>query len=477
VLLRIANGAGFLGDNLDAPRLLVENARIDYLTLEYLAELTMSILARQRERDPATGFAIDFLDVLNSLVPALKAQQQLKIVTNAGGMNPTACATAIGKILNDAGLRDTAIGVVSGDDLLPHLPKLQTNGCEFKNLDTGRPLSELRNRVVSANAYLGAQPIAEALAAGARIVVTGRVADASLTVGPAMYEFKRSWDEWRFLAGASVAGHLIECGAQVTGGLYRHWQCLDLANAGYPIAEIDADGSCVITKPNGTGGMVNRDTVIEQMVYEIGDPAHYLTPDVDVDFTTVEVEQIGPDRVAVRNATGRAATENYKVSLAYENGFTASGQLLIYGNDCVEKARACGQMILDRVARAGFQLENTLIECLGAGEAVPGERQKAEGRRQKAEYDNHAHSPLPTAHSPFPIQTEVVLRVSVHDSRRTAVERFTKEFAPLITSGPPGIAGYAAGRPQVRPVFAYWPTLAPKSVVTAKVEVRRAADW
>ncbi len=337
--IRIANGAGFLGDNLDAPRLLVEKAEVDYLTLEYLAELTMSILARQREKDPAAGYAADFLDVLKSLIPALNAQPKLKIVTNAGGMNPQACAAAAAKILAGAGLDETSVGVVSGDDLLPQMAKLQSSGYRFENLDSEEPLGQLQKQLVSANAYFGAQPIAETLADGARIVITGRVADASLTVGPAAHEFKWKWDDWNRLAGGSVAGHLIECGAQVTGGLYRHWQNLDLANVGYPIAEISDDGSCVITKPKNTGGAVNRNAVIEQLVYEIGDPAHYLTPDVDADFTTVEVEDAGPDRVGVQGAIGRPAPESFKASLSYAAGFTATGQLLVYGDDCVEKAR------------------------------------------------------------------------------------------------------------------------------------------
>jgi hypothetical protein len=459
--IKIANGAGFLGDNLDAPRLLVESAQVDYLTLEYLAELTMSILARSREKNPAAGYAVDFLDVLKSLIPALKAQPQLKIVTNAGGVNPSACAAAAAKLLAGAGLGETTIGVVTGDDLLPRFAELQSSGCEFKNLDTGEPLKTLQQKIISANAYLGARPIAKALAAGARIVITGRVADASLTVGPAMHEFKRSWDDWRFLAGVSVAGHLIECGAQVTGGLYRHWQNLNLADVGYPIAEIGDDGSCVITKPSRTGGTVSRATVIEQLVYEIGDPAHYLTPDVDVDFTTLEVQTDGQDRVAVRGVTGRPAPESYKVSLAYENGFAASGQLLVYGDDCVEKARACGEMILQRVARAGFKLQESLVECLGSGEGVPGQSLSTK--------DAVTNKQVTAAN-------EVVLRVSVHDASREAVERFAKEFAPLITSGPPGLAGYAVGRPQVRPVFAYWPTLVPKKFVQPSVSIKTASE-
>jgi hypothetical protein len=246
---------------------------------------------------------------------------------------------------------------------------------------------------------------------------------------------------------------LIECGAQVTGGLYRHWQDLDLANVGYPIAQLESDGTAVITKPEGTGGMVNRETVCEQLVYEIGDPRHYLTPDVDVDFTTVEVAEAAANRVHVRGAAGNPAPQFLKVSLAYRAGFTASGQLLVYGADCVDKARACAEMILARVRAAGFELDAAEVECLGAGESVPG------------------------LHAPPADLREVMLRVTVSDRRREAVERFTKEFAPLITAGPPGLAGYAAGRPAVRPVFAYWPTLVPRDMVPAAVEVRPAAEW
>jgi hypothetical protein len=453
VSVRIANGAGFLGDNLDAPRRLVDGAEIDYLTLEYLAELTLSILARLRDKDPAAGYAADFVKVLTSLCPALVRQPKLRIVTNGGGMNPRACAKAAAAILECAGLGDTKIGIVEGDDVLNRLNEIQAAGCRLENIDTSQPLSELKEQVVSANVYLGARPIADALAAGARIVITGRVADASLTVGPAVHEFGWAWADWNRLAGASVAGHLIECGAQATGGLYPHWQNLDLTHVGYPIAELEANGRATITKPPGTGGAVNRHTIAEQLVYEIGDPAHYLTPDVDVDFTTVEVRETGRDRVQVSGTTGRPGPETLKVSLAYRSGFTASGQLLVYGADCVTKARACGQMILDRVAAAGFQLETSHIEYLGASQGVPG------------------------LNSPPADLREVVLRVAVRDSRREAVERFAAEFAPLITSGPPGLAGYASGRTVVRPVFAYWPALLPREFVQPLVDVRTAKDW
>jgi hypothetical protein len=453
VICRIANAAGFWGDNLDAPRRLVEGAEVDYLTLEYLAELTLSILARIREKDPTDGYPHDFLTVLYSLLPTLTAQPNLRIVTNAGGMNPQACAAAVGHILARAGLPRVLVGVVSGDDIAGRLDEMGHAGCRFENLETGQPLSELRRPIASANAYLGAGPIAEALAGGARLVITGRVADASLTLGPAVHEFGWRWNDWDRLAAGSVAGHLIECGAQVTGGLYRHWQNLDLANVGYPIAELSDDGSCIITKPPATGGLVSRETVTEQLLYEIGDPAHYLTPDVDVDFTTVDVAQTGPDRVLVRGATGRPAPENYKVSLAYRAGFAASGQLLVYGADAAAKARACAEMILARLAAAGYPPQAVNVECLGAGQAVP-----------------QSAAPIAQVH-------EVMLRISVHDERREAVERFAQQLAPLVTSGPPGVAGYAVGRPSVREVYAYWPTLVPKVAVPAQVEVRAASKW
>lgn len=452
-VLRIANGAGFLGDNLDVPRRLAEAGGIDYLTLEYLAELTLSILARLREKNPDAGYAVDFLDVLKGLTPALAAQPQLHVLTNGGGMNPASCARAAAKVLVASGLADVPIGVVTGDDLLPRLAELQAAGCRFENLDTGAPLVELHRPIVCANAYLGARPLADALSAGARLAITGRVADASLTVAPAVHRFGWSWTDWPRLAGASVAGHLIECGAQATGGFYPHWSELDLAQVGYPIAELDHRGDCVIAKPAGTGGRVNCETVAEQLVYEIGDPTRYLTPDVAVDFTTVELAAAGADRVAVRGATGNPAPESYKVSLAYRDGYFSSGQLLVYGRDCVAKARECGRIILSKVRQAGYELARTNVELLGAGQGLPGMHQPPEDLR------------------------EVMLRVTAHDPRREAVERFTKEFAPLITAGPAGLAGYASGRSSVRPVFAYWPTLVPKSLVTPAVQVQAAREW
>jgi hypothetical protein len=444
----IGNGCGFWGDNLDAPVELVSRAHLDYLTLEYLAELTMSILAVQRRRDPQAGFATDFLDVLERLGPHLLARPKLKIVTNASGMNPAACALKTQAILAKSGLSERRIAVVTGDDLLPRLDELLAAGHSLTHLDTGEPLASVRERVVSANAYLGSEPIAEALRLGAAIVITGRVADAALTVGPAAYEHGWAWDDWDRLAGATVAGHLIECGAQCTGGLWCNWpEAPDLANVGYPIAEVAADGTCRITKPAGTGGAVNVETVSEQLLYEVGDPAAYLTPDVTADFTSVSLHDLGNDVVEVRSPRGRPATDTYKVSIAYRDGYTAAGTLVIFGPDAPAKARACGAMILDRLKRAGYEPEHRNVEALGAGDCVPGV--------------------VPATATP----PEVVLRVAVRDGRKAAVERFSKEFAPLVTSGPPGTTGYTTGRPPVREVFAYWPALVAKAAVRAEVRL------
>ena len=449
--LRIANAAGFWGDWTLAPRQLLETTQVDFLTLEYLAELTLSIMARQRQRDPASGFARDFLDVVDQIAPVLKRQPELKLVTNAGGLNPHACAVAIGKQLSECGLGDLPIGVVAGDDLIDQIRDKQ--GAGYDHFDTGRPLEDRVDRAVSANAYLGAQPICEALQQGSRIVITGRVADASLTVGPAMYHYGWDWEDWNRVAAASVAGHLIECGAQVTGGYRTDWRDCSLTKIGYPIVEIDNDGQLMVTKPDGSGGRVTRQSVIEQIVYEIGDPAAYYTPDVVVDFTTLEVAALGDDRVAVRGATGNPRPETLKVSLAYADGYQASGQLLIYGRDCVVKARIVADLIRERLGLEGIELESTNIELLGAGDGVPG------------------LTPPPTD------MREVMLRISAFDHRREALEAFAKQFAPLITNGPGGLAGYAQGRPVVRATYAYWPTVVDRDDVTPTCKVQTAEQW
>ena len=444
--IRIGNACGFWGDSVDAPLRLAEAGQLDYLTLEYLAELTMSILALLRQRDPKAGYATDFVDVLSRLAPQLKKQPKLKIITNAGGMNPRACAEAAREALAKAGITDRKFGIVSGDDLLPRLDELLNAGHELRHLDTGEPLASVRQRVVSANAYLGSAPIAEALRGGANIVVTGRVADACLVVGPCLAEFGWAADDWQKLGAASVAGHLIECGAQATGGLWMNAdESTHLERVGYPFVDIAPDGTFNISKPSGTGGAVNLQTVAEQLLYEVADPAKYYTPDVVADFTTAHFAQVEQDVVRCTGGSGNTATDTYKVSLAYRDGWTASGSLVIVGPNAVAKARRSGAMLLDRLKQAGFEYAHSLVELIGAGDSVPG--------------------CWPITEAP-----EVLMRVAVRDANKQAIERFTKEFAPLVTSGFAGTTGYTTGRPQVREVFAYWPSLIAKSAVTPTVE-------
>ncbi len=357
-------------------------------------------------------------------------------------------------MLAEAGLAEVPIGIVTGDDLLPRLDELTRAGESLAHFETGEAIDAVRSRIVSANAYLGAAGIVEALAAGARIAITGRVADASLTVGPAVHELGWTFRDWERLAAATVAGHLIECGGQCTGGMYSGWTPdIRLADIGYPIAEINDQAGVTITKPADTGGLVNVETVSEQLLYEIGDPAHYLTPDIDTDFTQVRLEQAGPDRVSMTGARGNSAPEKFKVSIAYQDGYLVSSTLTICGRNAVETARSAGATILEKLRLAGVTPARTNIEVLGAGDTAP----ELPGERA----------------APW----EVVLRVSAADPSRAVLERFTCEFAPLVTAGQPGVTGYVGGRAKPRPVLAYWPTTISREHVPARSTVKTAREW
>ncbi|MGB7159498.1 MAG: acyclic terpene utilization AtuA family protein [Tepidisphaeraceae bacterium] len=449
-VLRIGNAQAFWGDDSTAAaRLAAQVPELDWLTLDYLAEVSMSILAKQRERDPSAGYARDFLEVVASLVPVWQGGRKLRVITNAGGLNPAACAQACIDLLRQAGCRGVKVGIVSGDDVLD---VLRTDPANFQDFAAGAPLSAIADTLITANAYLGAEPIAEAIAAGADLIITGRVADPSLTVAPCVAHFGWSWSDYDRLAGATVAGHLIECGTQVTGGISTDWMGLpDPADIGFPVAEVHADGSCVITKPPNTGGRVAEQTVKEQLLYEIGDPNNYLSPDVTVSFLSLRVVDEGDNRVRVSGATGRAPPQTYKVSVTHRAGFRASGMLTIFGRDAVAKAQRCGQIVLQRLRRAGCEPQRSWVECLGAGSVVPGV--------------------LPASCAGA---VETVLRITVADPSAKVVERFTKELMPLITSGPQGVTGYAEGRPAVREMFGYCATLIPRAMVRPQVLVLEA---
>lgn len=447
-VVRVASGQGFWGDSLDAPRQQVENGPVDYLMLDYLAEVTMSILQKQKERDPAMGYARDFVGAMDSVLDAV-TDRGVRVIANAGGVNPPACATAIQGVARKRG-KSLRIGVVTGDDLLPRLSELVDAGHVLAHMETGEPLETVRDRVLSANAYIGSKPIVEALTRGAQVVITGRSTDTALTMAPIRFEYGWSDTDYDRLAAGIVAGHIIECGAQCSGGncLYDWRNIPDLGNVGYPIADAYEDGSFVITKHPGTGGRVSVHTVSEQLVYEMGDPHAYITPDVIADFTTIRIEDAGPDRVRVYGIKGAAPTDKLKVSIAYRAGFKAVGTLVYSWPDALEKAQLADRILRERLDRLGLSFDEILTEFVGVS-ATHG----------KLAGDSGANAP------------EVQLRVGVRSDNRAAVERFTREIAPLVLNGPPSVTGFAGGRPKVEEIVAYWPALIDKTVVQTHVEM------
>ena len=448
--IRIASGQGFWGDDLEAPVRQVEGGPVDYLMLDYLAEVTMSIMQKQRSRNPSAGYARDFAPLMERIFPAC-VQRGIRVVSNAGGVNPAECARAVAEAGRRAGVGGRArVGVVGGDDLMGRLDDLIAGGHELRNMETDDPLESVRDRVRSANVYLGARPIVRALRGGALVVVTGRSTDTALTYAPMAHEFGWRWDAWDRLASGVVAGHINECGAQASGGncLADWWTVPNLAEVGFPIVEAHRDGSFVVTKHPGLGGTVSLQTVKEQILYEMGDPATYITPDVIADFTTIRLADEGADRVRVHGIRGRAPTPFLKVSIAYEAGFKAVGTLVYAWPDAAAKARAAARILRKRLDRLGLAFDSVLVELVGW---------------------DATHGPL--AGDPPPDLPEVQLRVGVRGADRSAVDRFTREIAPLVLTGPPSVTGFAGGRPRVQGIVAYWPALIDRTVVEPHLSV------
>jgi hypothetical protein len=447
--VRVANGQGFWGDSLEAPIQLVERGPIDYLTLDYLAEITMSIVQKQKARDPRAGYATDFVTTVGRVLPTC-IDRGIKIIANAGGVNPHGCAAAVADLVKKLGFSNKVkIGIVSGDDIMGSLDEMLVQGTELRNMESGEALSSIRDRVQSANVYFGAAPIAEALALGAQIVITGRCTDTGLTLGPLIHEFGWRLNDWNMMAAGTIAGHIIECGAQCTGGNCQvDWQSIpNLWDIGYPIVEANADGTFAVTKHRGTGGRVNVAGVTEQLMYEMGDPQNYITPDCIADFTSIHLDQDGDDRVLVSGITGKAATDSYKVSISYLAGYKAVGMLIYSWPDAYAKAQAADGVLRRRLEELGLRFDNILTEFVGAGAL---------------------HGTL--AGTPGPDIPEVVLRVGV-SGEKASIERFTREIAPLALNGPPTVSGLGGGRPKVEEVVAYWPALIPKNVVKPRIEV------
>ncbi|HIL56290.1 MAG TPA: DUF1446 domain-containing protein [Rhodothermales bacterium] len=446
--LRIASGQGFWGDLQRAPIDQARNGPIDVLVMDYLAEVTMSIMQKQKLRDPSKGYARDFVEVCTELAPDV-VEKGFKIISNAGGVNPVACAEAIVEGARQRGATGLKVAVVTGDDLLDRLDDLLADGVELKHMETGQKLAEVRDQIVSANAYLGAGPIVEALELGADIVVTGRTTDTGLTLAPMIHAF--GWDvaDWDKMAAGTVAGHILECGAQSSGGNFTDWQTVpDMAGIGFPIVEARPDGTFTVTKHEGTGGLVNRGTVSEQLLYEIGDPTDYITPDVVADFTSIHLEDEGDDRVRVHGIRGTEDTPFLKVSAAYADGWKATSTLVYAWPDASKKARAAAEILRQRLDALGLQFDEYRAEILGLSALSEIEDQDA-----PADLD------------------EVQLRVSVRGKDKEAVTQFGREIAPLILTGPSAVTGFAGGRPRPSEVIAYWPALIPKDRVHTEVRV------
>jgi len=442
--VRIGCGAGFWGDSAEGPTQLVRAGNIDYLMLDYLAEITMSLLARARARDAALGYATDFPDVVARLAPEI-SRQHIRVVTNAGGVNPRACKAAIEERLLAQNLT-LKISVVEGDDLLPYADLL----AGVREMFSGAAFPA---KPWSVNAYLGAFPIATALANGADIVITGRCVDSALALGPLIHEFGWRADEFDRLAAGSLAGHIIECGTQGSGGIVTDW--FDIAGGwddmGFPIADCRPDGSFDITKPTGTGGRITPQTVAEQIVYEIGDPAAYLLPDVTCDFRHLALSQKAPDCVEVVGARGRAPTARYKVSATYQDGFRSSGTMMIGGPAAKVRAEAVAAAILKRTRRLFGErgladYTRSDVEVLGT-EANWGANARADTR-------------------------EVILKLAVQHADKRALELFSREFIPAATSMAQGITGFASGRPAVTPLVRLFSCLVAKADVPITVDGR-----
>jgi hypothetical protein len=444
-IVRIGGASAFWGDSGVAAPQLVRRAKVDYLMFDYLAEVTLSIMVNARRRDPTKGYAGDFVTVAMAQVLREVKTQGIRVVANAGGINPQACVDALKALAAEQGV-DVRIAHVEGDDLLPQLDALR----DRKEMFSGAAMPE---SIVSINAYLGALPIARALAAGADIVVTGRCADSAMALGPLIHEFGWAMDDWDRLASGTLVGHILECGAQATGGLHTDWEKVERwEDIGYPIAECRADGSFVVTKPEGTGGLVTPATVGEQLLYEIGDPAAYIVPDVVCDFRDTRIVQAGKDRVEVRGVRGRPATSTYKVSATYMDGWRAFGTLTIVGIDAVKKAERSAEAILART-RSMFREHNfgdyteTSVEILGA-EQQYGPHSRARGAR------------------------EAVMKLGVRHADRRALEMFAREISPAGTSWSPGTTGnFGGGRPDPAPVVRLFSFLVDKGATTPTVVI------
>lgn len=448
--IKIASGQGFWGDLLEAPVQQVTKGNVDYLVMDYLAEVTMSILQKQKNRNPNLGYARDLPELMKKILP-ICVDKKIKVITNGGGVNPVACADAILKIAVELNIDKLSIAVILGDDIKDRVDEIIDSGAELNNMETGEPIKIIKDKILSANVYFGAAPIVKALEQGADIVITGRTTDTGLTLAPMIYEFGWKSDDYDLLSAGTIAGHILECGAQSTGGNFLgDWQSIkNMAEIGFPIAEAFPNGEVIITKHNNTGGKVSFETIAEQLVYEIGNPKEYITPDCVADFSSVKLEEVGRNRVKMFDVKGNKETEFYKVSCSYSDGYSAVGTLTYSWPQALTKAKAADKILRKRLKNLGLKFDEIRSEYIGY---------------------NGTHETLARKIDEDLIN-EIVLRFAVRSSDRDTIKRFGQEIAPLILTGPPSVTGFAGGRPKPNEVVAYWPALIPKKLVQPKVKI------
>jgi hypothetical protein len=448
--IRIASGQGFWGDLIDAPYHQVTKGYIDYLVMDYLAEVTMSILQKQKNNNPSLGYARDIPELIKRLLPITKPKG-IKIITNGGGVNPQACADACLQVARELGIKNLKVGIILGDDIRDRIDEIVTDGCELKNMDTGEPIKIIKDKLLSANVYFGAFPIVQALKEDADIVITGRTTDTGLTLAPMIYEFGWKQDQFDLMAAGTVTGHILECGAQASGGNFLgDWKSIkNFAEIGFPIAEAYPNGEVIITKHDNSGGRVSFETVAEQLVYEIGNPKEYITPDCVADFTSIKLKDLGKNRVKVFDVKGMQATDFYKVSCSYADGYSSVGTLTYSWPDALTKAKSADKILRKRLKNLNLKFDEIRTEFVGY---------------------NACHETL-ASDLPEDKINEIMLRVAVRSHEYNSVERFGKEIAPLILTGPPSVTGFAGGRPKPSEVVAYWPALIPKNLVTPKIKI------
>lgn len=445
--VRIGAGQGFYGDSLLPVLDTAARGEVDYIAFDALAELTLAILEKGRRRDPSQGYTQDVVPMMRNLLP-LTAPKGIKLITNAGGINPKGAAEAVKGLCRQLGLHHLKVAHVTGDDIYDRLDELAAAGVTFDNKETGQPLSAVRDRLLFASVYLGAWPIVEALRRGADVVITGRTTDTAQFLAPMIHELGWSPDDHDRIGQGLVLGHIMECSGQVSGGNFAGdwWNVPELWRIGFPICEVYEDGSAVITKAPDTGGLVNLETVKEQFLYEIHDPRRYLTPDATVDFTTARLEDDGPNRVRVSGATGSAPPPTLKALLGYADGFMGEGFVSFSWPDALAKARLAERILRERMAMQGIEPEEVLVEWIGV---------------------NSLHGPL----APVPDDVnEVRLRVAIRTRSRDDAVRFSREFAPLLLSGPP-TASAVQGVSSPRELMGLWSTLIPRELIEPHVRV------